>query len=297
MFLLDDPLDCPAPADHAPPAPVMIERPAVQTAPVVVASPHSGDDYTADFLAQSRLDPQTLRKSEDCYVHTLFGAAPALGFPLIRACFPRAFVDVNREAYELDPSLFDGPLPPHANSHSPRVKAGLGTIAKLVANGAEIYRAPLPVSEIERRVAGYYRPYHAALSELIAETKRRFGWCLLIDGHSMPSIVPTASQPHGIQADFVLGDAHGRSCAPVIMATAEAVLRDLDYTVSRNMPYAGGFTTRHYGVPARDVHVLQIEIARPLYMDEGNYARLTSFGMVAVALKRVMSVLATLPKP
>lgn len=277
--------------------PVVIARPGTQTVPLVVASPHSGYRYDADFLASSRLDPRALRKSEDCHVHDLLAAAPDLGAPLLRATFPRAFLDVNREPYELDPHMFDGPLPAYANTLSPRVIAGLGTIAKVVATGAEIYDRRLPVSEIERRIEGFYQPYHAALETLIEETRQRFGWCLLLDGHSMPS-APSGpmgrlnSAARAAPADFVLGDSHGTACAPAVIDAAHRVLADLGYRVVRNSPYAGGFTTRHYGIPRHGVHALQIEISRSLYMDEVTYARSATFANVAATMTQVMTALA-----
>ena len=101
--------------------------PTRQTVPLVFASPHSGDLYPPEFVAAARLDAQTLRRSEDTHVHSLFADAPNAGAPLLRATFPRAFLDPNREPYELDPDMFDGPLPRYVNTRSPRVLAGLGT--------------------------------------------------------------------------------------------------------------------------------------------------------------------------
>ena len=164
-----------------------ILAPPVQTLPLVLASPHSGTSYPPDFLASSRLDAFSLRKSEDSFVDEIFMAAPRLGAPLIRALFPRAFLDANREAFELDPDMFADALPAYVNTRSPRVAAGLGTIAKVVANGEEIYRGKLRFAEALGRVNRFYHPYHAALKRLIDQTRQRFGYCLLLDCHSMPS--------------------------------------------------------------------------------------------------------------
>ena len=275
--------------------PVIISYPVQQTVPLVVASPHSGSFYEADFLASSRLDAKTLRRSEDFYVHDLLAGAPSLGAPLIRATFPRAFIDANREPYEIDPAMFDGPVPSYANTRSPRVQAGLGTIAKIVASGADIYHERLPVTEIERRVEHYYAPYHAALKKLVEQTCEKFGWCLLLDGHSMPSIVPPLHRATAV--DFVLGDWHGRSCDRAVTDRVHDLLNDLGFIVVRNSPYAGGFTTRHYGAPMEGVHALQIEMSRGLYMDEASYARLPSFTSLSAALSTVMAAVAQLPQP
>jgi len=256
--------------------PLRLLTPERPFAPVVFTSAHSGRAYSADLMAGVRLCPLTLRRSEDCFVDDLFAAAPAHGAPLLAANFPRAFCDANREAWELDPAMFTDPLPDWVNSGSSRVSAGLGTIAKVVASGEPIYAVKLPFAEAERRIYTYWHPFHDTLGRLIGDIKDRFGYCLVIDCHSMPSSGQGkrgASRP----VDFVLGDLHGSACASRVTRAAEAVLGGKGYLVRRNDPYAGGFITRHYGRPAGDVHVLQIEIARALYMDEARIERLPGF--------------------
>lgn len=264
-------MDLPAPNLDAPveTAPFLIHRPARQTMPIVFASPHSGRDYPPRLVAEARLAPLALRRSEDSFVDELFAAAPTHGAPLITATFPRVWCDVNREPWELDPGMFDGPLPPWVNTSSPRVGAGLGTIARIVATGETVYRRRLSFSEAEERIRRCWEPYHAALAQLLAETRARFGFCLLIDCHSMPAHPAQIANP----PDFVLGDAHGTACAPRATRLVEEVLLGLGYRVRRNDPYAGGYVTRHYGRPRDAVHALQIEIARSLYMDEARIER------------------------
>jgi N-formylglutamate amidohydrolase len=260
-------------------APLDLRRPAACVLPMVVASPHSGSDYPADFVAASRLDPLTLRRSEDAFVDEIFGAAPALGVPLLAARFPRAYLDVNREAYELDPAMFTDALPDYVNVRSPRVRMGLGTIARVVASGEEIYGGKLCFAEAEERVETLYRPYHAALARLIAETEDSFGCCLLVDCHSMPS---GASGGGGRAApDIVLGDCHGAACAPEIVEAARRHLSRRGFAVALNTPYAGGFTTGHYGQPRQRRHALQIEINRAIYMDERSYRRRPGFAQLS----------------
>jgi len=256
------------PGPEAPP-PYRVLRPVRQSMPLVFASPHSGAHYSADFLAEARLDPVALRRSEDSFVDELFGSAPDQGAPLLAATFPRVYCDANREPWELDPAMFDGPLPAWVNSASPRVGAGLGTIARVVATGEPVYRQKLPFAEAEARVRECWQPYHAALAGLIEETRAAFGFCLLLDCHSMPTHPIQGSPP----ADIVLGDAHGTSCAPRATRLVEEMLSDLGYRVRRNDPYAGGYITRHYGAPREGVHALQIELARRLYMDETRVQR------------------------
>jgi len=251
-----------------------LQAPRQQTMPVVFASPHSGSNYPADFVARSRLDAVALRKSEDSFVDEIFAGVIAQGAPLIRALFPRAYVDPNREPFELDPAMFADPLPDYANTRSPRIAAGLGTIARVVANGEEIYREKLRFAEVLERVNRLYRPYHEALEGLVQATERRFGLAVLIDCHSMPSIGGPMDEDAGRRRlDIVLGDCHGTSCAPALTGLVEGFLAERGYQVVLNNPYAGGFTTRHYGAPEAHVHALQIEINRALYMNEATIER------------------------
>jgi N-formylglutamate amidohydrolase len=256
-----------------------VRLPAAQSLPLVLASPHSGADYASDFLAASRLDPLTLRRSEDSFVDALFAAAPELGAPLLSACFPRAYLDANREPWELDPTMFSDPLPNFVNARSPRVRMGLGTIARVVASGEEIYAGKLCFAEAKQRVDRLYHPYHEALRGLLAETAAAFGGYLLLDCHSMPSAASGAGGRDG--PDIVLGDCHGASCAPQIVEAARAFLAERRYNVALNAPYAGGYTTGHYGVPGRARHALQIELNRVLYMDERSYCRKSGFDRLA----------------
>ena len=280
----------PALAKTAPP--VLVARPATQTIPLIFASPHSGRCYPDAFLAASRLDALGLRRSEDSFVDELFAACVRFGAPLVHATFPRAWCDPNREAWELDPAMFEDPLPPWANTTSARVSAGLGTIACVVASGEAIYRGKLRFADAEHRIETCWKPFHQMIGDLIAGTRAVFGQCVLIDCHSMPSHTPVAGRGDRL-ADIVLGDAHGTACAPYITRFVERRLVDLGYRVRRNDPYAGGFITRHYGRPRDQVHALQIEIARDLYMDEARIERSAGFAEVQDDLTALIESLAT----
>src|SRR6185312_16112879 len=257
-----------------------------QTTPLVLASPHSGTNYPPDLLAASRLDPLSLRRSEDSYVDEIFGAAPGLGSPLIKARFARAYLAPNREPFELDPAMFEDALPDFVNRHSPRVRVGLGTIARVVASGEEIYARKLSFAEAKQRVDALYYPYHQALRGLVEDTEEVFGGCLLLDCHSMPSAACLSGGAEA--ADFVLGDCHGTSCSPEIIQAAREFLAERQFSVALNAPYSGGFTTGHYGCPERRRHALQIEINRALYMDERSYRRKPGFSRLAAELAELI---------
>lgn len=241
--------------------PIRVREPTVRSVPFVFASPHSGRVYPGSFLEQAVAPLTVLRRSEDAYVDRLFAEAPAFGAPLIEALFPRVFVDPNRHPWELDPAMFDEPLPDVAGPTSSRAAAGLGVVPRLAADGRLIHRRRLTLSEAVDRVEQYYQPYHERLRGEIAATKERFGEAFIIDCHSMP-----AASARG--ADIVLGDRYGASCSRAFVANAEAHFRALGFAVVRNRPYAGGYTTEHYGRPARGIHALQVEINRGLYLDE-----------------------------
>jgi N-formylglutamate amidohydrolase len=261
--------------------------------PVLFNSPHSGSTYPRAFLTTSRLDIATLRRSEDSFVDELIAGVVDCGFPLIRAHFPRCFVDVNREPYELDPRMFDGRLPSFANTRSMRVAGGLGTVARVVGDAQEIYDQRIPVDDALRRIESLYKPFHRALRRLFTRLHRDFGAAILLDCHSMPS--SAGHKDERPRPEFVLGDRYGTSCVGAVSETVEQTLRSLGYGVSRNKPYAGGFITEHYGNPAAGLHAIQLEINRGLYMDERRYERSKNFARLAADLETLARRLGEIP--
>ncbi len=268
-------------------------KPARQTAPVVLTSPHSGRCYTTDFLASSRLDPMALRRSEDSFVEELYAAAPEFGAPLLAANFPRAWCDVNREPWELDPAMFADRLPDYVNVSSPRVAAGLGTVPRIVGSGEVIYGDKLLFEEARARIATCWQPFHETLRGLIEETVARFGCCLVLDCHSMPS--NAARGP--VRPGMILGDGHGTSCTPAVMAFMQRELSRLGFQTRRNDPYAGGYITRHYGRPRDGVQVVQLELARELYMDEVNFRKTLDFSTLQEKMTQFMQALFRAAEP
>ena len=259
--------------------PFVVHRPRAWTAPFVFCSPHSGRIYPRALLEASRLDASALRRSEDCYVDELFAGVAEFGAPLLAAAFPRAYVDVNREPYELDPELFAEPLPPFANVHTMRVIGGLGTIARVVSDSEEIYHEALPLAAAFERIDRLYRPFHAALWELLTEAHTRFGYVVLVDCHSMPSA--SVSQPAAARPDFVIGDRFGSSCDVRLTRELRSIIREAGYHAQLNRPYAGGYITEHYGRPLEGFHAIQIEVNRGLYLNEHTFERAPHFKGVA----------------
>jgi N-formylglutamate amidohydrolase len=282
--------------------PFAVLAPSRQTSPVVFDSPHSGRIYPKSFLSMSRLDALALRRSEDCYIDELFGAAVALGCPLLKANFPRAFLDLNREPYELDPAMFADRLPSFANTTSMRVAGGLGTIPRIVSEHEEIYKGRLRFAEVEARIERLYRPYHLALRGLIEATAARFGHALLVDCHSMPSTAaPPGPDGRGRRADVVLGDRYGSTASAALSEAMERAFAAQGFHVVRNKPYAGGFISQTHGRPRAGVHAIQVEINRALYVDEQTLALTPEFPAVkeavAAGLRDFMTVLPDLFLP
>lgn len=251
--------------------------PAHPAAQWIFSSPHSGDFYPPDFIEAAQLSAHDLRRSEDAHIGDLLADIPSTGARVLTAVYPRAYLDLNRGPYELDPTMFKEPLPDYVNTSSAHARAGLGTIAKIVADHMPIYRDKLDFETAKKRVEEIYVPFHNALQAQLENGVKKHGEVYLLDIHSMPSNAVN-KQANGkkpsIAGEIVIGDCQGTSCSDALSCGIQNFFTALGYTVARNSPYAGGFITRTYGNPSPKGHVqaVQIEIARNLYMDEQSYA-------------------------
>ena len=267
-----------------------VVHPERRTSCVVFASPHSGRDYPWSFLRSTVLDEMTVRSSEDAFVDQLFASAPYAGAPLLTAGAPRAYIDLNRSADELDPSLIEGV---RRQGHNPRVASGLGVIPRVVANGRVIYRGKISRSEAERRIDLYWRPYHLMLQKLLDGAHQTHGQAILIDCHSMPHEAMDGIARGGMaRPDVVLGDRFGAAASGDIMDHVEAAFAASGFTVARNAPFAGAYVTQAYGRPSRNQHAIQVEIDRSLYMSERSITRHDGFGAVLARLQSVVAEIA-----
>lgn len=241
-------------------------HPEKRTSCVVFASPHSGRDYPTSFLRGTVLNEMEIRSSEDAFVDQLFDMAPRFGAPLLKADAPRAFVDLNRSAEELDSALIEGV---RRQGHNPRISSGLGVIPRVVANGRAIYRGKISRKEADRRIELYWKPYHAKLQMLLDGAQSFHGQAILIDCHSMPHEAMDGMDRAGkVRPDVVLGDRFGASAGGAIMDQVEAAFTAAGFNVARNAPFAGAYVTQAYGRPSRNQHTIQVEIDRSLYMNE-----------------------------
>ena len=266
-------------------------HPERRTSCVVFASPHSGRDYPWNFVRKTLLDERTIRSSEDAFVDRLFESAPSFGAPLLTAGAPRAFVDLNRSADELDPALIEGV---RRQGHNPRVASGLGVIPRVVANGRSIYRGKLPMTEAERRISLYWRPYHQMLQKLLDGAHQHHGQTVLVDCHSMPHEAMDGIARSGVKRpEIVLGDRFGAAASGAVVDVIEAAFAAAGFTVARNAPFAGAYITQAYGRPSRGQHAVQVEIDRALYMDERLIQPNAAFEDVRQRLQTVISEIAS----
>lgn len=265
-------------------------QPVRQETSVIFASPHSGRDYPAEFLAASQLDTAQLRSSEDAYVDRLFARAPLYGAPLLCALAPRAYVDLNRAFDELDPAVIEGL---DRAAHNPRISSGLGVIPRVVASSRAIYRGKITAADAQRRLDMYWHPYHDALKSLLTSTHETFGEAILIDCHSMPhEAIETHAKPNQPKPDVVLGDRFGAAAAREVVDQIEAIFTAEGFRVARNSPFAGAYIAQHYGRPLSRRHVVQVEIDRSLYLDEARVEPSSKFSAMSARLNRVVAQIA-----
>ncbi|MEX0319579.1 MULTISPECIES: N-formylglutamate amidohydrolase [unclassified Ruegeria] len=267
-----------------------LSAPADRSSCVVFSSPHSGRDYPQDFLRRSVLDRHAIRSSEDAFVDLLFEPAAEFGAPLLKAAVPRAYLDLNRSVEELDPALVQGA---RKHGHNPRVASGLGVIPRVVANGRAIYSGKLPMSEAQRRINAYWRPYHARLQSLLTESFDAFGQAIVIDCHSMPhEAVAGLARGKTSCPEIVLGDRFGAAASADVVDRIEAAFAAAGFNVTRNTPFAGAYVTQTYGRPSRHQHAVQVEIDRSLYIDEERILPNANFNTFRTALRSVIEEIA-----
>lgn len=268
----------------------IVHSPRQHSSCVVFASPHSGRNYEGTFGQAAVLDNTAIRSSEDAYVDLLFDSVAEFGAHFITACVPRAYVDLNRSAEELDPALIEGV---RRLGHNPRIASGLGVIPRVVANGRAIYRGKMTMAEAQSRLDKYWHPYHNRLQGLLDQAIRHHGQAVLVDCHSMPHEAMDGVALQGQRRpDVVLGDRFGAAAGGEVVDRIEAAFASAGFAVTRNAPFAGAYVTQAYGRPTRGQHAVQVEIDRSLYMDEKLVQPNADFDDIRDALRRVAAEVA-----
>ncbi|WP_420996940.1 N-formylglutamate amidohydrolase [Cupriavidus sp. 30B13] len=282
-----------SPAPAASPAfpPFTLAVPQAAALPLVCDSPHSGTQYPADFGAA--VSGPRLRGGEDTHVEALWEAVPRAGGTLVAANFPRVYIDPNRMLDDLDPALLDGAWP-ELLAPGEKTRLGYGLIWRNLDAATPLYDRKLSLQEVRNRIDSYYRPYHQALAAAVEAAHARFGAVWHLNLHSMPNNAYERLKIRSERAlaDFVLGDRDGTTCEPAFVALVADELRAMGYTVACNDPYKGVQLIAQIGRPAERRHSLQIEIRRPLYMDEATRERNAGFTRLQADLGRLVERIA-----
>ena len=247
--------------------------------PVVLSIPHSGQIFPEEFLQMTNRSVEELRFNEDIFVDDLLFPLLEQNIMAIKLNTARAFIDVNRDKIELDENMFDdypSDLMIYENS---RCRSGYGLIHRVTSDGKPIYKVPLKFNEVQKRICLVYDVYHNRLDELIQKCVKRFGFCLLIDCHSMPSKICSIMQD-GSNIDICIGDLFEQSCPTKISSVLEQNIKAKGYSVYKNLPYSGAYTTFHYCQPRNKIYTLQLEINRSLYANEKSLSLNSSFQKV-----------------
>lgn len=257
---------------------MVVSPPTAPQRPIVLDSPHSGMEWPADFSpAASR---EAILTTWDAFVDELWADAPAAGATLVRATFPRAYVDVNRASSDIDPELLDAPWPTplHPTDYT---KRGMGLIRRNALPDVPMYARRLSIAEVEHRIAAYYDPYRETLAEVLDAVHARFGAAWHINCHSMKSRGNAMNVDAGAtRPDFVVSDRHGTTADAAWTAWVADWLRAHGHSVQVNVPYQGGDLVRSFGAPGQERHSIQIEINRALYLDEAGVVRGPGFDAV-----------------
>lgn len=249
--------------------------------PIVMSSPHAGKVFPPEFLQNSALTEHELRASEDCYVTDLVKEASDAGIPLLSLNLPRTFIDVNRDKIELDETMFFD-APKHNDINSRRCRVGLGVLHRVVYQNKNIYDGLLSFEEAKERIKNVYDPYHKRLKQLVDKCVRKFGFCFLIDCHSMPSMICNIMN-ESKALDFCICNLFDESCPVEVSQKLYQELENRGFRAEFNRPYSGAFITFNYCQPRKNIYTLQIEVNRSIYMDELSYQKNKNFQSVADA--------------
>jgi len=259
-------------------------EPTVVETPVIVEIPHAGVAVDAPSLAYLAAPATSIGRDADLYVDDLYEDAPAHGATAVVAHISRYVVDLNRGENDVDSDAVEG-------ATSAR-RASRGVVWRLTSDGARALERPLPRTELERRLETYYRPYHRALARIIERKRKKFGFAVVLAAHSMPSMGrPERSDGQVQRADLVPGTRGRTSAARSFIDAVEAHARAAHLSVAHDDPYQGGYTTSFYGRPDLNVHVIQVELARRLYMSEVSLTKNSGFAEMRAFCTDLVSVL------
>ena len=277
-------------------APFELLEPTGAETPIIVEIPHAGLELSPQFLEPLAAPARALARDADLYVDKLYEDAPVEGATVIVARTSRYVVDLNRGEADIDSDVVEGAASGVHMHH--------GLIWRTTADGDQALERKLTRAELDERLELVWRPYHRALSALIERKRLRFGLAFVLAAHSMPSVERQGgregrgaegsrpARPLRARADVVPGTRGRRSADPRFIDAVEAHAIGRGWTVRHDEPYAGGFSTQHYGRPAEGVHAVQIELARRLYLDEATLRPGPDFGSVRLWCRELVAKVA-----
>lgn len=237
-----------------------LESPSV---PVLISVPHAGREYPTELLENLRIAPAELQRLEDRYADRLVTSAIAAGTPAIIARRARAWIDLNRGEDELDPEMIKGGTGVRKTVGSAKMRGGLGLVPRRLMHSGDIWQRPFDAQDIEHRLSNFHRPYHQLVEHALLQIQDRFGIALLVDIHSMPPLLPVG----GFRPHIVIGDRFGQSAASLYSEMLLQRLKQIGVAAALNHPYPGDYILRRHGNVRKNIHAIQIEVDRALYLD------------------------------
>jgi len=247
------------------------------TLPVLLSVPHAGRDYPDWLIEMASGGRAALISLEDPLVDRLAWRALQAGVGAVVARTPRAAVDCNRAEDEVDPAIVAGAT---RSRLSARTRGGLGVIPSRTQGHGHLWRRAIDPAQLEDRLDQAHRSYHRLIEHELEALRRRFGFALLLDCHSMPP--PALGVP-----PIVVGDCHGRTAAGWVSREAVAIAHSAGFDARLNSPFAGGYVISKHGAPGRSVHALQLEIDRSYYLDDRLVGPGPGFDRVSVLIERL----------
>jgi N-formylglutamate amidohydrolase len=232
--------------------------------PVLLSVPHAGRDYPDSIFNDLRLPKAALLRLEDRYADLLARKAMSLGYPVVIAHRARAWIDLNREENDLDVEMVRGADRARYPTPGAKQRGGLGLIPRRLSGDGDLWENLLDLDDVENRVATFHRPYHSTVSQVLEQMREKFGVAILLDLHSMPPLKQSTVTP---PARFVIGDRFGKSASSQFADLLTRQIRGYGHPVSLNHPYAGEYILRRHAKPAANIHALQLEVDRSLYLE------------------------------
>lgn len=250
--------------------------------PLIVITPHSSTYITKEFQSSLAISESEVRRFTDMYTDELFGEVVNLGGVLIPGSVSRFVVQLNKKTEVRDGRLYvwDKKLTDIVDADP---KNPDSSFIRYSWTGNKIMEPEMTEREMMEIYEAVYQPFFAAIDKAVAEAQEKFGYSVLIDGHSFPSVSADGERKH---ADFVLGTRDWTTADVDLIYRAVHALLERASKVGIDMyEWNGGYTTAHYsrmagkrkGFDPKKANALQIETNKNKYMDEKTFKKSSDF--------------------